>query len=149
MDTVKILNAGCGNHDYGDVRIDTLDWELFDSLKDQIIIRKNLIKASLECIPLKDNSVTEEVFCFHVLEHTRYPYQILLEFKRVITKTAKLQLGLPNASLLSSEHKTHLYSWTPDTITNILRETGFKIIELITPTKASSINMDVTAKCVN
>lgn len=144
MDEIKILNIGCGNHDYGDVRIDRLDWKNFNSLAAQEIIKNNLIKADMEFLPIKTDSVSEKVFCFHALEHVLHPYEVLKEVRRVMRPTAKLELNLPNAKLVTSEHVTHLYSWTPDTITNILRLVNLKVTKM--DANINGINMMVVAE---
>jgi len=82
-----ILNLGCGNDAYGDVRLDT-----FPTLTATIV-------ADCQCLPFRDNSFSE-VYERNVFEHLPNPGLHLIEVKRVLRLMGRLKLITDNASCL-------------------------------------------------
>jgi SAM-dependent methyltransferase len=70
------LNIGCGSDDYGDVRLD-IDYHTQTG-----IVSKLNIRADAHYLPFKDKSF-EYVKCWHCIEHTAKPMQVIREIERV------------------------------------------------------------------
>jgi len=73
------------------------------------------------------NNSFDLITCFHVLEHLSYPYETMLEIRKVTKKYAIF--AVPNARYIAfNERDTHLFSWNRRTFTNIIESAGFNII---------------------
>lgn len=83
---MPVLNCGCGETSWGDVRLD-----LYPSPTTNIV-------ADLEQgLPFKADSF-DKVICLNVLEHVGNPLALLLEIARVLKPGGRLQLRTDNAS---------------------------------------------------
>lgn len=77
------LNVGCGNDNWGDLRLDV-------SLRNQLGDKNNPnIIASAQALPFRNNSF-DKVRCYHVLEHLPDPWIAIREIRRV-SRTATLR----------------------------------------------------------
>ena len=140
------LEVGSGAFPEGDVNIEryVTDKERVDyGLKTIFTLPEYFVKADAHCLPFK-NEMFEKVICDHVLEHLDCPYKALVEAFRVLKSDGIIDVRLPNAKLITVEHKTHLYSWSPMSISNLLKKVGFKI-EKLNP-EVRSLNMELIAK---
>lgn len=90
------------------------------------------IEGTIYDIPCADNTY-DLVLMFHVLEHLRYPMKGMEEVVRVLKPKGRLLIEIPNLKAVPYERKEHLYSWSPHTIKNFLREAGFIILRRQTP----------------
>ncbi len=81
-----MLNCGCGNTPWGDVRFD-----LYQSSTTNVV-------GDLESgLPFKDE-VFDEVICLNVLEHVGNPASLVQEISRVLKPGGALRLRTDNAS---------------------------------------------------
>jgi len=78
MDDNLVLNAGCGNDPFGNVRLDLTE----DSFTAPSRRTSANIYASIEYLPFRDK-VFKHVRCFHTLEHCKNPELALTELRRV------------------------------------------------------------------
>lgn len=82
-----VLNLGCGEQTYGDVRLD-----LYRG-------KANIIADAEKPIPFRDNSF-DEVYSSHFFEHLRNPSVALNEMVRVLKRGGKLVLITDNAAYI-------------------------------------------------
>jgi 2-polyprenyl-3-methyl-5-hydroxy-6-metoxy-1,4-benzoquinol methylase len=92
---------------------------------------------------MKDAAFPSETFdmitLWHVLEHTANPKDFLLEVNRLLKKSGLLIIEVPNIGSIAATiscmawelmaPKEHLYYFNPDTIKQLLTETGFTILK--------------------
>ena len=87
--------------------------------------------ASLDELP-KDTTF-DYVLLRHVIEHVQDPRKMLLDAKPLLAPGGKLIVALPiepiEAPPVPNDLDHHLYSWTRQTIHNLLRECGYREIE--------------------
>lgn len=117
------LDIGCGNTVEGDVSIDlfivksehridiNIEYSLFD----------NFIIADAQDLPFR-NSVFQVVRCSHVLEHLKEPLKGIKEMSRVSKEMAIILVPTPMAR---DRTTTHLYTWSPWTLSNLIK-LGFR-----------------------
>jgi len=80
----------------------------------------------------------DKVISNHAIEHTLDPYQYLSELKKKLKESGKLIIMLPLDDWRSKQQNhynpddihQHLFAWTPQTIGNLLKTTGFKNIKV-------------------
>ncbi len=99
----------------------------------------NVFQAKLPLIGMTDRSC-DVVTMWAVLEHMHDPIASLLELKRVIRKDGLLILSVPDISTIETHWfgpywyawklPRHLYHFTPETLTKILRNGGFEVIAI-------------------
>jgi len=71
------------------------------------------------------------VICHHVLEHVPSPADTLAELRRMLAPEGRLLLFVPyeferrNRRYLAEEPNHHLFSWTPQTLGNLVTDCGF------------------------
>lgn len=73
------------------------------------------------------------VLCHHVLEHVENPIDTLALLKRRVVTNGRLLLYVPfehGRSFVRGEPNMHLFSWTAQTIGNLVERAGFRV-ELI------------------
>lgn len=117
------LNVGAGSHYI-------LDWINMERYKDSGHHTGKTanpdVYGDAHHLPFSDKSF-KTVYCRQVLEHLTRPMQALEEFYRVLGNSGLLRVELPDPSRCGSERDDHLYSWSEDTIKNILEYVGFDI----------------------
>ncbi len=70
------------------------------------------------------------VLCHHVLEHVANPFDTLTTLKRQVVTNGRLLLYVPfehGRSFLRGEPNMHLFSWTAQTIGNLVERAGFRV----------------------
>ena len=87
--------------------------------------------ASTEELP--DGSTFDFVMLRHVIEHVQDPRKMLLDAKRLLSAGGKLIVALPIEPITTAPDPEdldhHLYSWTRQTIFNLLSDCGYREIE--------------------
>ena len=130
---MRILNVGCGKDTYGTDFID-----LYPS-------RKEVMKCDVdeEKLPYPDNTF-DEVYSRCLLEHLKNSIHFLKEAYRVLKKNGQLVLITDNAGFwglfgdvhhggyerYSKEKDMHYALFTPNHIKNLLKNVGFRKIEV-------------------
>lgn len=140
----KTLEVGSGAFPKGDVNIDLYVTQ--DERRKQkfnlidIEIPEFFIKADAHHLPFR-NAIFEKAICVHTLEHLKNPYVALCEIYRTLQLNGIFYIAVPNAKLVTREHSSHLYSWSSDSLQNLLRYVGFKIEKVTDNIKG--INMEM------
>ena len=130
-DVPLILNLGCGDDSYGDVRVD-----LFRTKTSNVI-------SDVQNLPFRSESF-QEVFERNVFEHLPNPAMHLEEVKRVLASKGRLSLITDNAACLKfyllgthtggyRKHEgkdVHYAVFTLEHIRNFMLLEGFKILQL-------------------
>lgn len=142
--TFEVLDIGSGAYPKGDVNIDAL---ITQNERRQFVTETDtsggmFIKGDAHYLPIKAKSFNK-VICYHTLEHLLRPYDALKEMHRVLKSNGQITIDLPNAKLVKKEHPTHLYSWSPDSICNLLKLVGFQILLKYVVFQKDSINMEI------
>jgi len=75
------LNLGCGEDDWGDIRID-VDFRTQTGLKSKLNIR-----ADAHHLPFRDHAFAD-ARCWHVLEHARNPRTVMEELRRTCKRVS-------------------------------------------------------------
>jgi 2-polyprenyl-3-methyl-5-hydroxy-6-metoxy-1,4-benzoquinol methylase len=92
---------------------------------------------------ISDESKYDLIMCYHVLEHMQYPDKILQQFNENLNDDGYLYLGVPEnfgevfdeASGMTTNsfenyyHLNHVNLFTKQSLRNILKKSGFKIIK--------------------
>lgn len=132
-----IVDVGCGvgRHlklmPYGSAGLDAVRPPKDLALKYNII----LYDLNGENMPFRDNSV-DVLFCSHIIEHLRSPFNTLQDFHRVLKDSGVLLLGIPNPDCiyfdfygLSKEHdwSEHLYAWNLKQAKRFITNCGFSV----------------------
>lgn len=86
------------------------------------------IQADAHHLPLKGSTV-RHLRLSHVIEHLEAPLDALREAARVIEPGGTIYVEVPNANETEAERDEHLYSWTEDTLKQIVERAGFEIDE--------------------
>lgn len=79
------------------------------------------------------DATADVVVSNHALEHSLSPYQELQQLHRILRPGGRIVIGLPiddwrtqrRADPANPDH--HLFTWTPQLITNLLQEAGFAV----------------------
>ena len=123
----NILDVGCENNWLRD-KVESLGftWIGLDMCKADGI----LIKGRIEDLPIHDSTV-HIVYASHIFEHTREPFKVLSEFKRVLNASGILFMVTPSPTYqqLFTINKQHCFVLNPDQLTVILRKGGFQIMK--------------------
>ena len=119
-----ILDIGCGaktephflNTKKPNIRC---DWEKYGP--------EITVQGDIQILPFKNRSFNV-VHASHILEHVDAPLFALKELYRVAKYLVIIRV--PNAKFFRwhNESKNHIYSWNPNTLTNLLRKVPFKHI---------------------
>ena len=88
------------------------------------------VVSALPEIPLEDNSV-DVVTSTELLEHIRYPDDVMKSFKRICRPNGKIILMVPNDALGPLDLSQHHQKYTPQDFKEFL-EKHFKEVEIIT-----------------
>lgn len=114
------LDVGCGGNPRGDVNCDLYTKKSPHTIK--VINPKsipNFVACHAEFLPFLDRSFPI-VHASHVLEHCKHPCNVLSEFKRV--SKSLVYIKVPMVEWIFAEHKMHLYTWSKDSLRNLLKE---------------------------
>lgn len=88
------------------------------------------------------DGLADVVISHHALEHTLMPFAELVEIRRLLKPRGKLVLMLPLDEWRKQRHPWHgdpdhhLYTWTPQLLSNLLDEAGFIVQECRVFTRA-------------
>lgn len=76
------------------------------------------------------------VLCHHVLEHVPDPYEVLKSLRMLLHSNGTLMVFVPyeHSRGFRSYHRDnrdhHLYSWNPQTLGNLVEESGYRVKDL-------------------
>lgn len=119
-----ILDVGCGNFPRGTINLDVNKRNV-----------KNFLLADAHFLPFIDNCFNV-VYCSHVLEHCKRPYDVLEELCRVSSN--KVIVKVPNLGLWDIFDSSHLYSWNRQSFKQFL-ELSLSSVEIHLGVHAFSI----------
>lgn len=75
----------------------------------------------------------DRVLISHVLEHLEQPAEVLREVRTLLREGGELLIVLPvernRSAAVEPDVHQHLYSWTFQTLSNLLARTGYEVIE--------------------
>lgn len=100
----------------------------------ELAVRALGIEFTRDTKGLEDASV-DVVLCHHTLEHLLNPVDALREMWRLLKPKGRLLLYVPlerenrDETFRRDEPNHHLYSWSVQTLGNLVEETGFKVTE--------------------
>ena len=109
-----------------------LGFDLSDSLAP--IVREHGIEFINDLVAISDDSI-DVIICHHQLEHELAPAEVLSALKRILRPNGKLLLFVPyekgkrtlGYDMYDRYHR--LYSWNVQTLGNLVKANGFKVIE--------------------
>lgn len=84
------------------------------------------IQADAHHLPIKESSL-DALRASHVIEHLERPLDALRECRRAVRPGGTIYIEVPDPSKQMHERDDHLYSWSKDTLKNIVRAAGFEI----------------------
>lgn len=92
----KILDVGCGDKPKGDVNFDLytgMSPHFTDETHQQIVTKKipNFVQCAADSLPFKGDSFLV-VRAHHLLEHCKYPFNVLKEFHRVASNIVVVEV---------------------------------------------------------
>lgn len=96
------------------------------------VVRKHGI-AFVERSEDLPSATADVLICHHVLEHVPHPAATLKEIQRVLARGGRLLLFVPyeverrQRRYVEHELDHHLFSWTPQTLGNLVRDCGFSL----------------------
>ncbi|WP_081691429.1 class I SAM-dependent methyltransferase [Cucumibacter marinus] len=100
------------------------------------IVERDVVRCGIEwCADSKEipNETADVVICHHVLEHVPNPAATLEEIHRISKKDGSLLLVVPlekgkrTRTFVRGEKNHHVYSWTVQTIGNLIEDCGYRI----------------------
>ena len=144
--TGKIIDVGCGNgHLLAEAKKN--NWDVYGTeFTDRAVELCNnkgikMHKGVLDVNNYEENSF-DCLFFIEVIEHINNPKEELAKFHKILREDGLLYITTPNFNSLSSKHlkdkwsiveyPEHLAYYTPKTLHNMLKESGFKKLELFT-----------------
>lgn len=134
QDIATVLDVGCGRGEFLYV-VKKKAFDVAGCDVDDICLETSSRFAPVKKVNILELSQTysenrfDLVSCLHTLEHVTHPYAALLELKKVTRKY--ILVAVPNARYIAwDERETHLYSWNGDTLSNLIRRAGLKILKL-------------------
>ncbi len=98
------------------------------------IVQSHGIEFVKDIKTIADASI-DVVICHHVLEHTGNPPEILEQIRRVLCDKGKLLLFVPFEKerryryFNPDEPNHHLYSWNVQSLSNLVTDMGFSIVQ--------------------
>jgi len=141
--SINILDLGCGEGYSNDIfkrMIPIANWHGVD-IEDSPEVRKRTIKH--EAIKFFNgvnlpypNNYFDLIYCNQVLEHVRYPDELIAEAFRVL-KPGGLFAG--TVSYLEPFHSYSIFNFTPYGIVRVFSDAGFKIEEIRPGSDASLV----------
>lgn len=109
-----------------------LGFDLSDSLAP--IVREHGIQFINDLAAISDDSI-DVIICHHQLEHELAPAKVLSALKRILRPNGKLLLFVPyekgkrTRRYETNDRYHRLYSWNVQTLGNLVKANGFKVIE--------------------
>jgi len=102
-----------------------------------LVRRYNIILHELNTgnLPFRNDSI-DVLFCSHVIEHLRSPFDALREFHRVLKEGGVLLLGIPNPDCIyfdfyglskKQDWNEHLYAWDVKQAKRFITNCGFSV----------------------
>ncbi len=102
-----------------------------------------IVHAKAEDVPAECADV---VISNHALEHTLQPYRELVELRRILRPGGRLVLVVPMGDWRSKRERDsapdvrqEFFTWTPQTLANLVRQAGFSLEECEVITRAWSL----------
>jgi len=81
----------------------------------------NFVRADASSLPFKEIAF-ESVIASHVLEHVKYPFETLKEWKRVASRRVIVTVpSLSSAVFMHKECEYHLHSWSKSSLESFMR----------------------------
>lgn len=110
------------------------------------IVAETLLDNVYSQVEQAPDNFYEKVISNHALEHTSSPYDYLIQLKNKLKLGGKIIIVLPLDDWRSRAQKIyktndinqHLYTWTPQSVGNLMKLAGFKNIRIRIITKAWS-----------
>lgn len=96
----------------------------------------NLSRHGIEYVAdtaLLGDAAMDVAICHHALEHVLEPAKVLAELRRLLRPGGRLLVAVPFEKerryrrFRPAEPNHHLYSWNPQTLGNLIGETGFEL----------------------
>ena len=117
-----VLDIGCGDKPRGHVNLDLYTFESphLRARGRRINPRQsqNFLTADAQHLPFRAKVFTD-IYASHVLEHLPNPLQALQEWSRVAYR--QIHIEIPNLKTIRHENPTHLYTWSRDSLFNLLQ----------------------------
>lgn len=122
----KVLDFGSGVGQVSAALPNSVCFDFSEFALNELQRRGRVFIEHRQDIPLH---VFDYVLSSHSLEHSPTPYRDLEEFRQYLSPGGRLVLVLPVEVLLkpalTADWNQHLHAWTFQTITNLLRATGW------------------------
>ncbi len=140
-----VLDVGCGADPKGDVNVDA-----FPKNREQCAEpwnpkqTKNFVLADAQHLPFRDKAFSR-VVCNRMFEHVHNPLETAREMARVATQ--RVDLKVPSQYSLDWYEKTHLYSWSPSTLRNLL-SLAFKSVYVSYSTRINLLSTSRIARYI-
>jgi SAM-dependent methyltransferase len=109
-----------------------LGFDLAESLES--VVQGHGMQFIRDVTSISDRSI-DVIICHHVLEHTSNPPEVLEEINRMLRHKGRLLLFVPYERERRyrrydpKEPNHHLYSWNVQTLGNLVKDAGFKVVE--------------------
>jgi ubiquinone/menaquinone biosynthesis C-methylase UbiE len=129
-DVLIKIDYGSGANPRGNINTDLYPDESDKHHKEKTVIPTLFCSADLFHQPFRDG-IADFGSYIHSLEHLKCPYCALVDTYRILKKGGSIRIEIPNPTEWDHERDEHLYSWSQDTITNLVRSTGFRIVNHI------------------
>ncbi len=114
------LDLGCGLR--RQVYFNCLYLEIYPSVTADIIVPANCT------YPIRDGTL-DGVGCFAVLEHTRQPWKVVEEMRRMLKPGGKVWIGWPFLQPVHG-YPSHYFNATRQGLRTIFEDNGFKVEEI-------------------
>jgi SAM-dependent methyltransferase len=122
----KLLDFGCGIGQISAALPNTVCFDISDSAIAALRKRGRVLIENKQDIPA---ATFDYLLSSHSLEHSPSPYEDLIAFRKHLRADGRILLILPVEvnlkSTFESDWNQHLFAWTFQTITNLLRATGW------------------------
>ena len=131
----KVLDVGCGQGRHLMLMPeDSVGIDLYPNK--EMITKYGIVIHNLDNdLPFKNESF-DVLFCSHLLEHIKSPYNMLKEFYRCLKPEGTLIIGIPNSNCIyfdfyglskESDWSEHLYEWNLKQAIRFITNCGFEV----------------------